>query len=87
MDKVRERLERAQAAEALLGNELIKNLLLAYKERFTREWIETNAEEAEQRELIYAQYRGLLSLISDLKSFIVDGNVIRHEQKQGEIDG
>ncbi len=74
---VETRLHRAAEAEMFLGSDVIKALLLSAKDRYFTLWAESQADEVNKREHLHAQYRGLLGLVKELRSFINDGKQLR----------
>lgn len=77
------RMDRAKQAETFLGNPLVKDLVLTNKERFFTLWANTEPDEADKREAIYAEYRGLLRLINEIRQYVQDGKIIAQRVQDG----
>lgn len=75
------RLLRAQQAERLLGDELVKGMVIAQKDRLFTLWANTNPDDSDKREKLYSEYRGLLRIINELRGYVNDGKVIEERLK------
>lgn len=75
------RLQRAQEAEQFLGSDIVKRLVLRTKDRYFIQWANTKAEDMQKREQLHAQYRGLLDLVNELRSYVLDGEQIRRQEE------
>lgn len=82
MQDKNQRLVRARAAKRFLDDEQIQTLVVAQKEQFFKRWADTDPKAVEDREAIYAEYRGLLRVINELRTYIVDGKVIEENERQ-----
>jgi len=79
--KLDERRQRAQEAEAFLGADITKRLVLRTKDRYFIQWANTKADETQKREQLHAQYRGLLDLVNELRSYVLDGQQIKQQEE------
>jgi hypothetical protein len=75
------RLKRAKEAEALLGNPMVKDLMFGEKERLFTAWADSLPEDKDKRENLYAEYRGLKSVIRRLHGYVTDGKLLAEQVK------
>jgi len=72
---------RAQQAARLLGDDLVKNMVVGQKDRLFTLWANTNPDDSDKREKLYSEYRGLLRIINELRSYVNDGKLIEERLK------
>lgn len=75
------RLARAQQAEAFLGEQLVKDIVLKEKDRLFTSWANSKPDEDAGREILYFEYRGLLRIINGLRAYVNDGKMIAERVK------
>lgn len=70
------RLVRAKQAERFLGDDLVKGLILRQKDRLFTLWANTDPQDSAKREYLYGEYRGLLRIVNEIRSYVTDGKLI-----------
>ena len=75
-DTLDSRLTRAKQAERFLGDDLVKGLIIKQKDRLFTLWANSDPQERDKREHIYSEYRGLLRIVNEIRSYVTDGKII-----------
>lgn len=76
MSTIEVRLKRAQDAENFLGEPYVKLIIQQETERLFKLWADSQPDQHDKRELIYAEYRGLLRIINTFREYVEDGKII-----------
>ena len=80
--KAREKIARAEKAEALLRNEILSDGFMYLEEQFTQAWKQSGVEDAATRERLYMLCQNLNALKGYINSVIEDGKLANAALKE-----